>query len=543
MTLSRRDFLMRVGIAGGYGAAFSTLQALGFTPMPAASPALLEATRSMGPASGHGISVVILGGGISGLVAAYELGKLGYKCTVLEARTRPGGRNWTLRNGEHVRFTDGTSQTVSWDKKNYMNAGPARLPSIHKTMLGYCRELEVPLEVEVNTSRSTFLVNQASFNGKPIEQREVINDTRGQVAELLAKCVNKNALDAELSTDDRAKMLDFLRQYGDLSPDYKYSGSERAGVSVLPGAGPVTEKLREPLDMHALLDAKFWNAALFEEEFDMQATMFQPVGGMDRIPYAFAKKLGSVIQYDSPVTEIRRATKGVRIGYTHHGIKKSIHADYCFCGMPVSQLQKIPNDFSPRIQQAIADTGYDDAFKIGWESQRFWERDFNIYGGISWLVNSSNNELWSSPEPVNLVWYPSGRMFSETGVVLSGYAVEHNSGMAALTALPDKFAASRQAVERLHPGYGSQLKKPIYVNWGRIPYNEGSWVSGTPRHPNSTGPQYYAGPYNEFTKPDSPFFFVGDHCSHIIGWQEGAALSSLRAIQLLGDQVRVTRTA
>jgi monoamine oxidase len=42
-------------------------------------------------------------------------------------------------------------------------------------------------------------------------------------------------------------------------------------------------------------------------------------------------------------------------------------------------------------------TEYADNYKIAWESKRFWESDYNIYGGISWL----------SSGPVGLVWYPS----------------------------------------------------------------------------------------------------------------------------------------
>ena len=33
MAFSRREFLLRVGQAGGYGAAFATMQALGLMPM------------------------------------------------------------------------------------------------------------------------------------------------------------------------------------------------------------------------------------------------------------------------------------------------------------------------------------------------------------------------------------------------------------------------------------------------------------------------------------------------------------------------------
>src|SRR5207253_5940108 len=113
----------------------------------------------------------------------------------------------------------------------------------------------------------------------------------------------------------------------------------------------------------------------------------------------------------SPVKEIRKTANGVRIVYTQGRMNKMLEADYCICALPISILKSIPNDFAPRIQQAIAATNYADNYKIAWESKRFWETDFNIYGGISWLTGGA----------VGLVWYPSGRLFSETGVVLSGY--------------------------------------------------------------------------------------------------------------------------
>ena len=42
--------------------------------------------------------------------------------------------------------------------------------------------------------------------------------------------------------------------------------------------------------------------------------------------------------------------------------------------------------------------------------------------------------------------------------------------------MPEKFAESRKSIERLHPGHGKELEKPMYVSWGKIPYNEGSWI-------------------------------------------------------------------
>ena len=306
MKLTRRGFLTQVGQAGGFSATVLAMQSLGMMPAKAETP-----TSFAEEGVGKGVKVVVLGGGIAGLVAAYEMKALGYDVTLLEARERPGGRNWTVRGGDKVNFVDGSTQTSTWEDGNYQNFGPARLPSVHKTILGYCKKLGVELQVEVNTSRSSYLQNDAANGGKPVVQRQAINDTRGHVSELLMKCVNGGALDAEISKEDRDRMLTFLRQYGSLDNAGKYKGGDRAGYKVLAGAGDQVSVPSEPIDMHTLLDENFWQGMLFEESFDMQATMFQPVGGMDRIPYAFAKALGSVIQYSSPVTEIRKTAKGV----------------------------------------------------------------------------------------------------------------------------------------------------------------------------------------------------------------------------------------
>jgi monoamine oxidase len=46
------------------------------------------------------------------------------------------------------------------------------------------------------------------------------------------------------------------------------------------------------------------------------------------------------------VTEIRKTANGVRIGYLQAGSQKTIEADSCVSGMPLTMLKKIPNDFS-----------------------------------------------------------------------------------------------------------------------------------------------------------------------------------------------------
>lgn len=508
---TRRTFLTRVGRAGGFGATYLIMQSLGLLPIPDSEASMLRLPETLG----KGKTVVILGAGISGMVAAWELSKAGYTCIILEARGRAGGRNWTIRNGTRVDMTDGTRQVCSFEESNYFNAGPARLPSQHVTMLGYCREFGVPLEVEVNTSRSSLLQSDRINGGKPVEQRQVINDTRGHIAELLAKSIRRNALDQEISPDDNERMLEFLREYGDLSPDYFYRGSDRSGFKVMPGAGEQAGEVRDPLDMGALLEANLWKGILTEENINWQATMFQPVGGMDRIAAAFEKRLEHVIRFQCPVQRIRMAPGGVRVTYrdAKTGTDHTIDAHYCICTLPFSILKDMDADFSPDLRQIINTSPYDGAYKIAWESPRFWEHDSSIYGGISFL-----------DQPVDLVWYPSSRFFSEKGVVIAGYGLEEQSPLKTMN-LTEKLEASRQAIEHLHPGHAKDIAKPVCVCWARIPYNMGSWV-------HIDEPKMYPG-YERAIHADDPIFLAGDHMSHIVGWQEGAALSAHRAVSLL----------
>jgi len=115
LAITRRQFLRRSAIAVA-GTSLYRTQAFG------------AAVILNGPAR----KVLILGAGMAGLVAGHELSKLGHDVTILEARTRPGGRVHTLREP----FSDGL----------YAEAGAARIPDEHELTLKYVKEFELPLE-------------------------------------------------------------------------------------------------------------------------------------------------------------------------------------------------------------------------------------------------------------------------------------------------------------------------------------------------------------------------------------------------------------
>jgi monoamine oxidase len=52
------------------------------------------------------------------------------------------------------------------------------------------------------------------------------------------------------------------------------------------------------------------------------------------------------------------------------------------------------------------------------------------------------------------------------------------------------------------------------------------------------GTDYYEGPYKEFLIPDGRLYFAGDYCSYLPFWQEGAALSAQRAIQMIVSRMK-----
>ena len=242
-----------------------------------AAPAHAFALRA---GSGAGKHVVILGGGLAGMTAAYELRKLGYRCTILEARERSGGRCWSVRGGSSTQETTNPAHTAGFDNGLYFNAGPSRIPHHHQLTMHYCKELGVPLEVYNNVNEGSYYFAEGTgpLSNKKIRAREIHNDVRGYTTELLAKALSTHQVDTGLSTEDAAKVLEYLRAEGGLDIDRLYKASARRGYLETPGAGQRAGKIADPYRLadivqSGLLDPDFYNVA--EYTYELQMTMFQ----------------------------------------------------------------------------------------------------------------------------------------------------------------------------------------------------------------------------------------------------------------------------
>jgi len=519
MALTRRALLEQIGTIGGAGAAYLAMEAMGLAiPTPAGAE-----NFALPRASGAGRSVVILGAGIAGLVSAYELSRAGYRVTVLEARARIGGRVWTIRGAHRIVQTGRPDQRSSFDRGLYFNAGASRIPSTHRAILGYARRFGVPLETFVNANRNAGW----DFGGKVQPERRMLNDMRGHLGELLAKAIDAHALDSQVAKGELEMIRQFLAPYAELGRNGVYTPGGRSGYSVAGGAYNQAPVPLTPLSVKELHPSGAVTLPyLFEEIWDMQATMLQPVGGMDRIANAIYDQVKPDVRLRSPITAIRRAGERVRI---EHGPGAQVtEADYCVCTLPMPILARIANDFSAAKKAGFGAAPYLPSVRAAFESPRFWETDDFIFGGLAWTDRANENVI-----------YPSHDFGHAKGVLVAAYAAgwtnRDNPQKFSSFSDAERLRVCRESIEALHPGRSKLLTKGVSVGWGLVPYSEGVgaiWGNG----PNDVAGR--GAPYAELLRPEGPIVFAGEHLSYQGLWQEGAALSAHEALKLLAAMAK-----
>ncbi len=478
-----------------------------------------------GTRDGKARKVIILGAGLAGLTTAYELGKLGYDCTVLEARSRSGGRVWTVRGGTKETELGGSGQVCRFGEGLYFNGGAARIPHNHELTLHYCRELGVPLEIFNGANEAAFLYNDGGTG--PLANRrmrisEYHNDLRGYTSELLAKALDQSALDQQLTREDVEKLIDFLKNEGDLNTGRLYKGTSRRGYKTAPGAGAVPGELNDPYGLTDLLRSGFMQPVFHnvgDYTYEQQATLLQPVGGMDAIPKAFEKKLAGKILFNAPVKELRKTETGVRVVYRKDGKTVETTAEFCVCTLPLPILKKLESDLSPMVRRAADFIPYMKTGKIGLQfKRRFWEEDDHIYGGIS----RTNMDI-------NQIWYPSFGFMGKKGVLIGYY--NFYSRAEAVGELPpagrEKLALEQGG--KIHPQYGQEFDNAFSLAWHKIPHNEGGWAL----YDEPVRRKYYPA----LLEPDGNIYFAGEHTTYLTAWMAGAFHSARRTVEAIHSRV------
>jgi monoamine oxidase len=518
---SRRELIALIGTVGGAAAMYQAMTVLGHAAESSyRGPLKLEGDPK-------GASVLVLGAGLAGLVAAYELKKAGYKVQVLEYNDRLGGRCWTLRGGDTYTELGGFTQRCDFDKGLYFNGGPWRIPYHHRGILDYCKRFNVALEPFVHVNHNAYIHAKDALGGRPQRYRHVEADFQGYVGELLAKALNKDQLVADVTREDKEKLLEALRAWGALDPNYAYArgrqSSDRRGYDKDQGGGLSGEpEFSQPIGLSDILNMKLWSEFGSRHEYEYQAMLFQPVGGMDMIARAFAREVGNLVRFNAKITAIKQDGNGVTAVFEdtkRPGRAQTARADWCICTIPLTILSQIQMDVGAPMRAAISAVPYATSLKVGLQfKRRFWEEDEAIYGGITF-----------TDLPVRQISYPSSGYHSQKGILLGAYpggtyAVE-------FTALDpgERVKRALAYVAQIHPQSPAEFENGISVAWLRVPSAFGCFGLWS----DDARAQHY----KNLCAIDGRIVLAGEHASYVNAWQEGAVLSALDAIARLHQRV------
>ena len=503
--MTRRDVLLSFGAIGGSSLMMGCMNTMGL--MGTSSPRLSLQGRP------PDTRVIILGAGMSGLTAGYELGKLDYDYRILEAREWVGGLCWTVQRGAEHTEVDGEHQVCQFDEGQYLNAGAWRIPNADEGVLGYCKELGVPLQLFVNWDDANYMWTDDPDNGplagRRVRVREVKADLWGSTTELLAKAMEQGEIDAPLTEEDQELLVRFLVRAGYLDSDDLVYRPPR-----LRGSGD-----QSAYDLSALLRSGFGaQVRSLNAGTGGPHPVFQPIGGMQQIPLAFQRAIGDKITLQAEVQSIHQTEDAVRVVYrdTATGREHEEVGDYCLCCLPMSVLQRIDVNLSAPMANAVNESGHSNSAKMGLQmKRRFWEEDDGIFGG----------HLFGRSLQLGEFSYPSNDYFGEKGVLLGYYGGGQTAGLGDMPIQGRVEHVLRQA-SKVHPQMREEFENAYAIWWDKVPYSLGAYARTPP-------PERL----EQLSKADGRIYMGAASASARPAWIEGAIQAAWRTVDNLHERV------
>jgi monoamine oxidase len=473
---------------------------IGGAPAPAAAPViqpelLRVATEGLDPGPGMRKRVIIVGAGMAGLVAGFELARQGHEPVILEAQNRVGGRIYTLRD-----FAPGL----------YAEAGAMRIPRIHQLTLEYCRLFGLTVRpflmdnhrapIYLAGRRMTFeQLNRdpdlIPFDLSPSERGRTYADLWDEATREVREFYDREGEAAHAVLGERYdsfSIRDFLKQRG-----FSEGAIELYGIMSFREANmgaSVVELLREIIG-HA-----------FE---DMQ----EIAGGMDQLPNAFYHHLRRHVRLGAQVTAIAQDREQVTVHYRTASGVYSQTGDYCICTIPFGVLRHL--DFTPPLSKgkyrAIRSLNYNPSTKILLQVRdRFWEET----GGVG---GATPTDL-----PIRRIVYPSHAPVDEDrGVLLASYTWGQDAARWGALTPDDRIALALKDVAKIHPKIREHFEGGASHAWYSDPYAVGAFALFEPGQESTLQP--------DIVKPEGRVHFAGEHCSLWHAWIQGALESGIRA--------------
>jgi monoamine oxidase len=494
--MKRRDFIKQTALATGFALTAREACALTFNAQ--------AVKASDGPLGLRGAPkrVVVLGAGLAGLSAAYELTRAGHDVTVLEARARPGGRVQTLREP----FSDGL----------YAEAGAMNVYDTHDWTLKYIKLFGLTLDESKPSALSSVLYMRGrrivSKQGQAVEYpldltaEEKRLGRRGMWDKYVRPAVEevgdydaRGWPNAELLKYDRMTFTDLLRRRG-ASPDAVYL----LGLGALgafgdgPGALSALVVLREAA-----------HRAKEKQNFYIR-------GGTDLLPRAFAAKLSEKIRYGAPVVGLEQDSNRVTVAYLRAGARTSLSADRVICAVPFTTLRriKVSPDFTPEKRRAVEEMPYTSVARTYLQTTtKFWLEE-----GLSGYASTDISNMF--------VFDAAPNQTARRGILET-----YDSGPRArrLTAMrePERVHAQLSLVERVLPRVRSEFEVGATKCWDEDEWARGAYAWYKPGQMSSLLPHV--------ARPEGRIHFAGEHASSLFGWMQGAFESGNRAAREVND--------
>ncbi len=473
------------------------------TPLPL--DLLLTPQVGLDPRSQPAKRVIVIGAGLAGLVAAFELRRQGHEPLVLEAQHRVGGRIYTLRN-----FAPGL----------YAEAGGMRIPRAHDLTLAYCDlfGLELRPFVMGNPKGLVFIGGQrmtaAEADAEPArlpfefaehERGRSVNQLWDEATRDLREMVEREgpaAWEKIVARHDKDSLREFLTAKG-----FSEGAIEAYGVLNFVEAelnSGVVEELREDIG---------------KAYVDMQ----EIVGGMDRLPNAFYHQLQDLVRFGAEVIAIDQDPHSVTVHYRTTSGRFSVTGDYAVCTIPFSVLQSVEaiKPFSREKQRAIRQLYYSASTKILFQvRRRRWEELDGIYGGATVTDLAIRRMNYPTPNPND-----------PRGMLLASYTWGQDAARWGAMDEETRIEQALEDVARIHPWIGEEFEVGASHAWYDDPWARGAFALFEPEQ--QTNLQV------DIVKPEGRVHFAGEHTSLYHAWIQGALESGIRAAREIHEAAMV----
>jgi monoamine oxidase len=459
------------------------------------SPYLNLIKNGLRPNAAYPQKVVVVGAGMAGLTAAYELKRAGHKLVVLEAQQRLGGRIRTLRDP----FTDGL----------YAEVGAMRIPRTHALTLAYIDQFGL------KTNDFTMDNPQAYtyFGGKRLHLAEA-----AAAPDLLGFDVAPHELGQtanQLWTKAIQPLLALLNEKGEAAWDEivaKYDEySTREFLEANHWSEGAIEMYGLLANQEAVMNSSFLE--LFREEAgNFYTNMVEIQGGTDRLPYAFLPALKDEIRFGARMIAIDQSPDDVTVHYQTPAGRFAEKGDYAIITIPFPVLRHIEalKPFSRAKMRAIRQLHYDASAKILFQCRRrFWEEDDGIFGG------GTLTDL-----PVRNIYYPDHGRETGRGVILASYTWSEDAQRWGSLSPADRVAQALEDVAQIHPQVLQEFEVGASHMWHHDEFAGGAFALFDP------GQQTLL--YQDIIAPEGRIHFAGEHTSLEHAWIQGAIESGLR---------------